>query len=187
MTKIVNGQVIVTRAVSPEAYEHVARAYLYEEEERWQEAAAELQRALPFDAEAAEVRAELGGAVRPPRPTATTPPRRSSTRCPSSRRSRAIWRGAPGRGALRRSLTNLPPIPRRRWTQAAGLALADEDAEQIETTHLELADVQMGTWTSTALESCGGWSTRRRRPQRGRLQLAALAWTRDALDEARRR
>ena len=59
MTKIVNGQDRLTRAVSPEAYEHVTRALLYEEEERWEEAAAELQRALPFDDDAAEVRAEL--------------------------------------------------------------------------------------------------------------------------------
>ena len=45
--------------MSPEAYEHVSRAALYEEDERWQEAAEELQRALPFDPEAAEVRAHL--------------------------------------------------------------------------------------------------------------------------------
>ena len=59
ITKIVNGRLVVTRAVSPEAYEHVTRAYLYEEEERWQEAADELQRVLPFDPDAAEVRAQL--------------------------------------------------------------------------------------------------------------------------------
>ncbi len=59
VTKIVNGRVVVTRAVSPEAYEHVTRAYLYEEDERWKEAADELQRALPFDPEAAEERAHL--------------------------------------------------------------------------------------------------------------------------------
>src|SRR6185295_18513040 len=59
VTKIVNGRVVVTRSVSPEAYEHVTRAMLYEEEERWKEAADELQRALPFDPEAAEVRAQL--------------------------------------------------------------------------------------------------------------------------------
>ena len=57
ITKIVNGRIVLTRAVGPEAYEHVARAQLYEEEERWQEAADELQRALPFDPDAAEVRA----------------------------------------------------------------------------------------------------------------------------------
>ncbi len=49
----------MTRAVSPEAYEHVTRALVYEEEERWDDAAAELQRALPFDDEAPEVRAHL--------------------------------------------------------------------------------------------------------------------------------
>lgn len=59
VTKIVNGRVVATRAVSPEAYNHVARALLYEEEERWDEAARELQRALPFDPEAAEIRAHL--------------------------------------------------------------------------------------------------------------------------------
>jgi len=59
VTKIVNGKVVVSRAVSPDAYEHVARAMLYEEEERWKEAADELQRALPFDQEAAEPRANL--------------------------------------------------------------------------------------------------------------------------------
>src|SRR5262245_58653727 len=59
VTKLVGGRIIVTRAVSPEAYEHVARALLYEEDERWEDAAAELQRALPFDDEADEVRAHL--------------------------------------------------------------------------------------------------------------------------------
>ena len=59
VTKLVGDKIVVTRAVSPEAYEHVARALLYENEERWEDAAAELQRALPFDEDAAEVRAEL--------------------------------------------------------------------------------------------------------------------------------
>src|SRR5262249_32959499 len=59
VTKIVDGRVIVTRSVSPDAYEHVTRALLYEEEERWDEAATELQRALPFDDDAAELRAHL--------------------------------------------------------------------------------------------------------------------------------
>ena len=57
--QFVNGRVVVTRAVSPEADDHVARTSLYEEEQRWDEAARELQRALPFDDEAAEVRAHL--------------------------------------------------------------------------------------------------------------------------------
>ena len=42
VTKIVNGRVIVSRAVSPEAYEHVTRAYLFEQDDRWKDAADEL-------------------------------------------------------------------------------------------------------------------------------------------------
>ena len=59
VTKIVNGRDRGHAGGQPEAYEHVTRALLYEEEERWQEAAEELQRALPFDPDAAEVRARL--------------------------------------------------------------------------------------------------------------------------------
>jgi len=59
VTKIVDGRVITTRPVSPQAYEHVARALLLEQEGRWEEAARELQRALPFDDEAPELHAHL--------------------------------------------------------------------------------------------------------------------------------
>src|SRR5260370_32926118 len=54
LTKIVRGRIVATRPVSPAAYEHATRPLLYEEEERWEEAAAELQRALPCDSEAPE-------------------------------------------------------------------------------------------------------------------------------------
>ena len=59
ITKIVNGRVIATRAVTPSAYEHMSRAMVYEEEERWNDAAAELQRALVYDNESPELQAHL--------------------------------------------------------------------------------------------------------------------------------
>jgi tetratricopeptide (TPR) repeat protein len=59
ITKLYNGRVIATRAVTPSAYEHVSRALIYEEEERWSDAAAELQRALVYDNEAPELQAHL--------------------------------------------------------------------------------------------------------------------------------
>ena len=59
MTKLVNDRRIVTRSVNASAYEHASRAFLYEEEERWQDAAAELQRALVFDDESPELHAHL--------------------------------------------------------------------------------------------------------------------------------
>jgi tetratricopeptide (TPR) repeat protein len=184
ITKIVNGQVVETRAVSPEAYEHVARAYLYEEEERWQEAADELQRALPFDPDAADVRAELGELfIR-------------------------LGRNDDAADEIARALASMPTVagylaeahlaeirsvdphqpagdPEKSLEQAARLALADEDAGQIETTHLELADVQMGTLDlSAALATVRRLVHAAPETQRGRVQLAALAWTMDARDEA---
>jgi tetratricopeptide (TPR) repeat protein len=59
ITKLVNDRQIVTRSVNASAYEHASRAFLYEEEERWQDAAAELQRALVFDDESPELQAHL--------------------------------------------------------------------------------------------------------------------------------
>jgi tetratricopeptide (TPR) repeat protein len=70
-------------------------------------------------------------------------------------------------------------------TEAARLALANEDPEQIEATHLELADVQIGTLDlSAALETVRRLVQAAPDTQRGRAQLAALAWTMDARSEA---
>ncbi len=57
ITKLVRGRQITTRGVAPDAYEHAARAMLFEEEERWQDAAAELGEALDFDGDSPELHA----------------------------------------------------------------------------------------------------------------------------------
>jgi len=59
ITKLVGGRQITTRSIDPDAYEHASRAFLLEEQERWQEAADELQRALAFDGDSPELRARL--------------------------------------------------------------------------------------------------------------------------------
>jgi Tfp pilus assembly protein PilF len=59
ITKLVGGRQITSRSVDPTAYEHVSRALLYEEQERWQDAAAEIQRAILFDEDAPELHAHL--------------------------------------------------------------------------------------------------------------------------------
>jgi Tfp pilus assembly protein PilF len=59
ITKLLGGRQITTRSVDPTAYEHMSRALLYEEQERWQEAADELQRAILFDDDAPELHAHL--------------------------------------------------------------------------------------------------------------------------------
>jgi tetratricopeptide (TPR) repeat protein len=185
ITKIVNGHVVETRAVSPEAYEHVARAYLYEEEERWQEAADELQRALPFDPDAAEVRADLAELF--------IRLGRRDDAADEIARSLAIMPTVPGylagaHLAVARTAetgkSSADPIPA--LSQAAHLALADEDPEEIETTHLELADAQLGALDlPAALETARRLVQAAPETQRGRVQLAALAWTMDGRDEAK--
>jgi tetratricopeptide (TPR) repeat protein len=184
ITRIVNGRLVVTRAVSPEAYEHVTRAYLYEEEERWQEAADEFQRVLPFDPDAAEVRAELAELfIRLGRPDdAADEVARSLAISPT-----VVGYLAQAHLAEARSETPHQPAsdPIPPLEQAARLALADGDAEQIETTHLELADVQIGALDlPAALETVRRLVQAAPETQRGRVQLAALAWTMDARDEA---
>jgi tetratricopeptide (TPR) repeat protein len=185
ITKIVNGHVVETRSVSPEAYEHVARAYLYEEEERWQEAADELQRALPFDPDAAEVRADLAELfIRlGRRDDAADEIERSLAITPTVAGYLAEAHLAQARTAetQKASADPIPPL-----SQAARLALADEDPEEIETTHLELADAQLGALDlPAALETARRLVQAAPETQRGRVQLAALAWTMDARDEAK--
>jgi tetratricopeptide (TPR) repeat protein len=184
VTKIVNGHLIETRAVSADAYEHVARAYLYEEEERWQDATDELQRALPFDPDAAEVRAELAELFTRlgRREDAQEQINRSLDIAPTVAGYLAAahlaqthaGEGHQPDGAVTTALAN-----------ACRLALDDQDPDEIETTHLELADAQIG-----GLDLPAALATLRKlvdaapETQRGRVQLAALAWSLDARDEA---
>ncbi|HXU61035.1 MAG TPA: tetratricopeptide repeat protein [Polyangia bacterium] len=188
ITKIVNGQLIETRSVSAEAYEHVARAELYEEEERWQDAADELQRALPFDPDAAEVRAELAELfIRlARRDDADEQIQRSLATAPTVAGYLAAAHLAEAKAQAQKSRAHagdaIAPL-----TEACRLAQEDQDADEIEATHLELADVQMG-----ALDLPAALATLRKltdavpETQRGRVQLAALAWALDQRDEAAR-
>jgi tetratricopeptide (TPR) repeat protein len=183
VTKIVNGKVIVTRAVSPEAYEHVTRALIYEEEERWDEAAVELQRALPFDDEAAEVRADLAelfvrlgrldDAVEQVEQSLRTEPTVDGWL--ASAHVREV-RG--DRGGQLESLRRAVEIARR--DGAAG-----EDVGALERAYLALADAQIVALDiDGAFESCRQLVDASPDTIRGRVQLAALAWTRGALGEA---
>jgi tetratricopeptide (TPR) repeat protein len=171
VTKIVGGKIIMTRAVSPEAYEHVARANMYEEEERWEDAAVELQRALPFDEDAAEVRAELAELfVRVGRlDDAAEQIERSINTTPTVAGYLARAHLAEARNQRAAAVEAL--------RSAVATALDDADPEAIERAHLELADAQV-----VALDVPAALETTRRLERafpetlRGRLQHAALAW-----------
>jgi tetratricopeptide (TPR) repeat protein len=182
VTKIVNGQVIVTRSVSPEAYEHVTRAMLYEEEERWQDAAEELQRALPFDPDAPEVRADLAELfIRLDRlDDAADEVARSLAIAPTVDGYLAKAHLAEAQPDEARRAAAIPALQ-----EAANLALEDQDPEAVERAHLELADGQI-----VALDLAGALATLQRLAQaapetlHGRVQLAAVAWPLGDLDAA---
>lgn len=59
VTKLVNNRVVETRSVHALAYEHAIRAFIYDEQERWSDAAIELQRAISIDDESPELLARL--------------------------------------------------------------------------------------------------------------------------------
>jgi tetratricopeptide (TPR) repeat protein len=179
VSKIVNGQVVVSRAISPEAYEHAIRAQLYEEEHRWEEAAAELRRALTFDDEGAELRAHLAEVL--------------------LRLDRVDEAAAAADESLRTALTVAGYLasarvaearrdPRQaisRYQAATALARSDGDPEAIEASHLalvaaELADLDVeGAYrTMSNLRDLDADSVP------ARLQLGALAWALGRLPEA---
>jgi len=182
VTKIVNGKVVVSRAVSPDAYEHVARSMLYEEEERWKDAADELQRALPFDQEAAEPRAHLAELfIRIDRLDD------AAEQIARSLEIAETVEGYLAKAHLAQAYDDeahhAQAIPALR--EAARLAVDDDDPESIERTHLELSEAQV-----IALDLPAAMETARRlidavpETLRGRVQLAVVGWATGALDQA---
>jgi tetratricopeptide (TPR) repeat protein len=179
VSKLWGDQIIITRAVNPEAYEHVARAQLYENEERWQDAAAELQRALPFDPDAAEVRAELAelfvrlgrlddAAEQIDRSLATVPTVEGYLA--RAHLADARHDGAAARDALQSALA---------------AAREGQGPEAVEHAALELSDAQIVALDlPAALETLRALERDVPDTLRGRVQLAALAWATGSFDEA---
>ena len=173
VSKLVGGKVVVTRPVDPNAYEHVARALLYEEEERCEEAIAELKRALNFDRDAPEVHARIAELYL------------SLDRLDEA--EQAVQRVAgPGRDGGRLRGPG-PPAPRRdgdqrgdvaSLRQAVALTSFTEDAPQAIATYLELADAQLDGAGHRRGARHPARAGRRARPSRppAHIRLAAVAW-----------
>jgi tetratricopeptide (TPR) repeat protein len=182
VTKLVNGRIVVTRAIQPAAYEHYARGLLYEDDENWKEAANEMQRALLSDPQAAEVRAHLAKLfIKLDRlEDAAEQINRSLEIAPTVE---AYLARASLAQAYEDEAHHAQVIPALQ--EAARLAIDDDDPGSIELTHLELAEAQL-----VALELGAALDTARRLVEalpdtlRGRVQLAVIAWAAGALDQA---
>jgi len=184
VTKLVNGKVVVTRAVSPDAYEHVTRALLYEEEERWDEAATELQRALPFDDDAAEVRAHLAELF--------VRLGRLDDAAEQADRSLEIARTVDGwlARAHIEAARDHDAAELQALQQAVATAEADADheganAESSERAHLALTEAQIAALDiDAARDTCRRLVRASPDTLRGRVQYAAVSWALGSIEEA---
>jgi len=182
ITKIVNGRVIATRAVTPSAYEHMSRALVYEEEERWNDAAAELQRALVYDNESPELQAHLAEVF--------MRLDRLDDAASSIQASLALGEtpDALVAQAHLRQLRGDPGGAVQSLERAATLVSFTDDGAEAEDVYLELGDAALVALDTArarrAFETlCEG------APQSltGRLRLAAVAWATGDLGETERR
>ena len=179
VSKIVNGQVVISRAIGPDAYAHYARAQLYEEDQNWEEAARELRRVLALDDQAPEVRAQLADVL--------LQLGELDDAAEEVERSLALEPTVPGYAAAAHvaEARHDDRTALGRYGEAAALALSDGDMEEIESTHLALASAQLA-----ALELPAAHATIRvladtdRDSVRARVQLGAMAWAEGRLDEA---
>lgn len=179
VTKRVDGHIVVSRAVPSQAYEHAARAFLFEQGERLEEAADELARALNFDDEAPELLAHLAeldvelGRLDEAQEALARAERLAPT-----------VEGALAGAALAEARRNDVGLAN---ALAQAVARADEDGTPA---HLEEAHLAQATLRLGSLDAAGALATLEalvaRLPQstRGRRQLAAVAWAMQQLPEA---
>lgn len=179
ITKLVGGRQIATRSVDPDAYEHVARALLFEEQERWQDAAAELRRALDFDADAPELHAHLAELLLHAGDVKT-----AAAEARQSLRLGASPTGFLALAHVRRAQADLPGAVAslRQATHEVDFQAGDDDAEAV---YLELAQAEIEALdlnaARTTLETlCQA------EPEsgNGRMRLAAIAWAQGDMAKA---
>jgi tetratricopeptide (TPR) repeat protein len=179
ITKLVGGRQIATRSVDPSAYEHASRAFLYEDQERWQDAADELRQALVFDGQSPELHARLAEALLrlDKLDDAADEAKQSLKLGASASGHMAFARVCRARGDLPCALSAL-----RKAYAEVDFRADDDDAESVS---LELADAELVTLDLPAArgtleslcEAVPGSAS-------GRMRLAAIAWALDEMSQA---
>jgi Tfp pilus assembly protein PilF len=179
ITKLVGGRQITTRSIDPDAYEHVSRALLFEDEVKWQEAATELRRALVLDHDAPELHARLAelllrlGEVEEASAEASA--------------SLKIAKTAPGllaQAHVRQAEGDTAGVVAalRRATAEVEFQAGDDEAEDV---YLELADAEL-----RVLDVPGARSTLETLTQAeagsaaGRMRLCAIYWAQGEMTKA---
>jgi Tfp pilus assembly protein PilF len=179
VTKLVGGRQISTRSIDPEAYEHVSRALLFEEQQAWQKAADELRRAIVLDGEAPELHARLGELLL----------RMGDVKGAEAavRASLRLGRSVPGLIALAhvRQANGDPAGVIEALRQArAEVELRAED-DQAEEVYLELADAELQALDVRAAEATLAALTQAEPGSAsGRMRLMAIHWAKGQMGKA---
>ena len=179
VTKIVGNRIVVTRAVNPYAYEHAARALLYENEERWEDAAEQLREALAYDKQAPELHARLADVLihLDRLDKAETEILVSLDIEPTVPGLMARAHLFLARGEARAAAVTL--------TEAVALCDAVDEPEQFAAAHLELAEVQlMALDLDAATDALLALRTSAPDHEEGLYRLAAVYWASGDTDHA---
>jgi tetratricopeptide (TPR) repeat protein len=182
VSKIVGGRIIQSRAIHPDAYERVARAQLFEDEERWEEALGELERALELDHDAPEIHARI----------AELELSLGRTDRAARAASKSLSLGETTLGLIAhahvRQKSRDPAAAIAALRRAADLTSFAEEGDLAQHAYLELADAQI-----EALDLAGARATleelARSAPESSvaRIRLASVLWTQGAMTEVERR
>ena len=171
VTKLVGGRQVTTRSIDPDAYEHTSRAFLYEEQEHWQEAVAELRRAVAFDSGSPELHAHLAELLL----------RLGEIKDPAAEVRDSLEIGASAGGLLadahvRRAQGDLPGVlaALERARHEVDFQSDDDDAEVV---YLELAEAEVQSLDVAAAQSTlEGLGAVEPASGTGHMRLMAVYW-----------
>jgi tetratricopeptide (TPR) repeat protein len=171
ITKLVGGRQIATRSVDADAYEHAMRAMLYEEQERWQDAAAELERAMAFDGESPELHARLAEVL-----LRMGKLKQAAVEASDSLKIGPSTSGLLASAHVHRAQGDLPGAVAalRKATNEVDFQASDDDAESV---YLELAESELQTLDLPAAQNTLE-NLCQAQPGSGtaRMRLTAMAW-----------
>ena len=182
VTKIVAGKVVQTRAIHPDAYEHVARAQLFAQEERWEQAIDELERALGYDRDAPEIHAQIAELC-----LELGQDDRATKSVESSLALGETVAGLVAQAHVRQHRHD-PAGAVQALRRAADVANFAEAGDVASNAHLELADAQLET-----LDIAGARQTLQNLADEvpnstvARVRLASVTWSLGAMNEVERR
>ena len=179
ITKLVGGRQISTRSVDPQAYEHVSRALLYQEQEQWQKAVNELRRAVVLDGDAPELHAQLAELL-----LRLGELKQAAAEVHASLKIAKTARALLAQAHVRRAVGDSAGVVAalRRATAEVEFQAEDDEAEEV---YLELADAELRMLDVPAAQATLETLTRAEPGSgAGHMQLCSVYWAQGEMAKA---